>query len=427
LDAHLKIVINALIEDTCVLVAVAYLLARGRMLSLLFNERLPLWKALYLGSVLGLVGVTEVAFPGARLPYATHTLIVTFAVLVGGLRVGFTAAGVVTLAAFILRPPYDALGMTFAVFGSALAAAVVGRLLRSRQRLATGFVAGILSQSYTVMVRALLLGSTGVRHPVIADPVQRFWGAIPSLAIPANGFGVLLLLLVVNDARIRASSERHRAEAERAHALVAEAELNALRARMHPHFLFNALTSIAALCMEAPQRAEAATVRLGQLMRRLLETRATVAISLNEELEQVRSYLEIEQLRLGGRMCVAWNIDTGSEQIRIPPFAIQTLVENAVQHGIAPVMDPGQISITVRRYRRHTLVAVRDNGAGMTAEARQRALVGKGERMHGLQILTQQLILLHHHRARLRLFSRVHAGTMAAFVVPNADKPLARK
>jgi hypothetical protein len=416
LDTYIKSVVNAFIEDTCVLVAVAYLLARGRMLSSLFREHLPRWTAAYLGVVLGLVGLTEVAFPGARLPYATHTLIVTFAVLVGGLWVGLIAAAVVALGALILRSPAEAMGMTLAVFGSVLVAEAVRRALRVRHRLAVGFVAGLLSQSCTVLIRLLLANSRHFGYPFQAR-LQ---------TIPANGFGVMLLLLVVNDARIRASSERHRAEAERAHALVAEAELNALRARVHPHFLFNALTSIAALCLEAPVRAEAAIVQLGQLMRRVLETRATVPLSLSEELEQVRSYLEIEQLRLGGRLCVTWKIDAGCEQLLIPPFAVQTLVENAVQHGIAPKLEPGEITITVRRYRRHTLIAVMDDGAGMTAESRRRALGGAGDRLHGLQILTQQLTLLYDHRARLRLFSRADLGTISAFVVPRSDKPRSR-
>lgn len=414
MGAPLRTVINAFIEDTCVLVAVAYLLARGRMLSLLFRERLPFWRSVYLGAVLGLVGLTEVEFPGARLPYATHTLIVTFAVLAGGLWVGLIAAAVVGMGAFVLKPPLAAVGMIAAVFTSALAAAAVRGIFGARHRLPTGFVAGLLTQSAAVLVRFLLA------HP-LHSPYQ-FSGHMKT--IPANAFGVMLLLLVVNDAQLRADSERHRAEAERAHALVAEAQLNALRACVHPHFLFNTLTSIAALCTDAPARAEAAIVRLGQLMRRVLETNPTAPLCLEEEIEHVRSYLEIERLRLGGRMRVSWNLCSGSEQIRVPPFAVQTLVENAVQHGLGPKMEPGEINITVRRYASHTLVAVRDDGVGMPGDADQKALTPLTERMHGLQILTQQLTLLYGQRARLRLFSRADAGTLAVFVVPHREPSL---
>ncbi len=417
MDVYLSTVINAFIEDTCVLVAVAYLLVRGRMLSLLFRERLPLWKAAYLGAVFGLVGLTEVVFPGARLPYAAHTLIVTFAVLAGGLRVGLISAAAVTLGALILKSFPAAVGMTLAVFASAFVAAAVRRTFRVRHGLPAGFAAGLLTQSCTVLIRLLLAGP-------LHSP---YYLSARLQTVPANAFGVMLLLLVVKDAQIRADSERHRAEAERAHALVAEAQLNALRACVHPHFLFNTLTSIAALCMDAPARAEAAIVRLGQMMRRVLEADATTPLSLQEEMEHVRSYLEIEQLRLGGRLCVSWNMDAGCEQTRVPPFAVQTLVENAVQHGIAPKMEPGQITITVRRYARHTLVAVRDDGIGMAADARRTALALSAERIHGLQILTQQLTLLYDPHSRLRLYSRADRGTLAVFMVPNEAKPVGRR
>jgi histidine kinase len=413
---YLRTVINAFIEDTCVLVAVAYLLARGRMLSLLFRERLPLWKAVYLGAVLGLVGLTEVAFPGARLPYATHTLMITFAALTGGLRVGLIAVAVVTVGAFVLTSPAAATAIMGAMCAGALAAAAIRRL-GARRRLLTGFLAGLCAQSGAILTQWLLARALHLAYnwPLLLQ------------TIPANAFGVVLLLLVVNDARVRADSERHRAEAERAHALVAEAQLNALRACIHPHFLFNTLTSIAGLCGVAPARAEAAIVRLGQIMRRVLEANPRAPLCLGEEIEHVRSYLEIEQLRLGGRLGVRWQIAAGCEQLPVPPFAVQTLVENAVRHGIAPKMQPGEITITVRRYPRHSLVAIRDDGVGLPAGCPEAALAPIAARMHGLQILTQQLILLYDARARVRLFSRADRGTLAVFVMPIHEKRLGRR
>ena len=119
----------------------------------------------------------------------------------------------------------------------------------------------------------------------------------------------------------------------------------------------------------------------------------------------MQSYLDIEQLRLGERLCVQWQVDAGCEEVRVPPFAIQTLVENAVQHGIAPSMGPGEIRIAVRRSPRHTLIAVVDDGVGMTPAIRGAALAPPAKRMHGLQILTQQLVLLYGQRSRLRLHS----------------------
>jgi LytS/YehU family sensor histidine kinase len=409
-DAFVR-ALNALIEDTCVLIAVAYLLARGPLLALLYRERLTLWQATYLGSIFGLIGLTEAAFPGARFPYATHTLIVTFATLTGSLRVGLTAAGVAAVGSFLLSTPLRAAVTALDVFTGALLAETIRRGIGTRHRLVGGGVAGLVTQACAFLIWLGLLARWG--------SADSLWPAL--LSVPANGFGVMLLLLVVHDAQLRARSEQHRADAERAQALVAEAQLNALRARVRPHFLFNTLTSIAGLCGVSPDQAEAAIVRLGQLMRRVLEADANAPVCLQDEIQFVQAYLEIEQLRLGGRLRVNWRIDPACGRVLLPPFAVQTLVENAIQHGIAPKVKPGAVTITARRYPRHTLVAVVDDGVGMSTESRCRATDQTTGPAHGLRILNQQLVLLYDRRARLHLFSHEEASTVAAFVVPTGD------
>jgi len=404
--------LNAFIEDTCVLVAVAFLLARGRMLALLFRERRTPWESLYLGVVLGIIGVTEEAFPGARTPYLMDSLMVTFAALTGGPVVSLVTVVLITAVALLLR---GLRGAAWTVLGLA-AVALLGEALRraadARHRLPAGFATGLLTQSAVALIQLPMLKSGGATGLLGRSAV----------AIMANGFGTMLLLLVANDARLRADSVRNRSEAQAARALVTEAQLNALRARVHPHFLFNALTSIAALCIEAPARAEAATVRLGQLMRRVLEISATTPLCLSDELSHVQGYLEMEQLRLGDRLSVSWQVDPACNQIRLPPFAIQTLVENAVLHGISPQVGPGKITVTIRRFARHVLVAVADTGVGMTADQRCQAMAPTAARLHGLQILTQQLTMLYGPRARVRLISQIDEGTVAAFRVPAEDQ-----
>ncbi len=237
-------------------------------------------------------------------------------------------------------------------------------------------------------------------------------------SVPANGFGALILQLILNEAQTRAESERHRLEAERSQAMVAEAQLMSLRARVHPHFLFNTLTSIAALCSIAPDRAEDAIVRLSQLMRRVLEAAPSTLQPLGDELEYVRSYLQIEQHRLGDRLRVLWEIEPGTDRVQVPPFSVQILVENSIKHGICPRMEPGTIRVVVRAHGANILVAVADNGAGMDRAAKRRALDTRDSREHGLQTLTQQLTLLYGESARLRVFSRPDHGTIACFALP---------
>jgi sensor histidine kinase YesM len=156
-------------------------------------------------------------------------------------------------------------------------------------------------------------------------------------------------------------------------------------------------------------------------MRRVLEADASAPVCLQDEIRFVQAYLEIEQLRLGGRLRVNWQIDPACGQSLLPPFAIQTLVENAIQHGISPKSKPGMVTVTARRSAGHTLVAVSDDGAGMTTESRRRAMDQGSGTAHGLQILNEQLVLLYNRRARLHLFSRDDAGTMVAFVLPSLD------
>lgn len=395
------------IADTCILVVVAYLLARGRMLTLLFRKNLSPAEAFLLGLVMGLIGLAEAIFPDVGLPYASHTLFVIFATIVGGLRAGMVTAAVVAMGALVFQTHQMVIPTALAVLISAYLGKLVRRMHTIPTRLAGGFLVGTLAQACRLLLRLVLT----VEWPLHA-PSAAIW-----ISAPANGFGVALLLLVVSDAQVRAESER-------AQALVTQAQLTALRARIHPHFLFNTLNSIAELCGFAPERAEAAILRLSRLMRHALETSGATSMSLGEEIGVTQDYLAIEQERLGHRLEVVWDRDTACEGIPVPPFAVQTLVENAIHHGLSRKKGPVRIRVTVRVGPQHTLLAVRDDGVGMTQETRQRALIAEGPALHGLQILDQHLVLLYGRKARLRLFSREGAGTLAVFLLPRgAHRP----
>jgi len=400
--------LNAFLEDTCVLVVIAYLLARGRLLVTLFEVRLSGRNTVTLGIVLGLIGLTEALFPGARYPYVTNTLIIAFAGFTSGLSVALIAAGVMVLGAAVFQSPVIVTETLCSVVISALVGSLAGRLVRDRHHPFFGLLTGLFAQMSAVLLRfgvdRLLHGDYSLSHALIS--------------VPANGFGVMVLLVVLKDARVRADSERHRAEAERAHALASEAQLRALRARIHPHFLFNALTSISALCGLTPTSAQDALLRLSQLMRRALETHPEAPQSLEVELRFVESYLEIEQHRFGPRLNIRWEIDAACRDVMLPTFALQTLVENAVNHGLASKIGAGTIRIVARRRARRVLLAVVDDGVGMNERTVQALRITEGCYDHGLQILDQQLRLLHGAAARLRIFSRPDQGTLVAFAVP---------
>ncbi|MDI9246492.1 sensor histidine kinase [Marinobacter sp. CHS3-4] len=126
------------------------------------------------------------------------------------------------------------------------------------------------------------------------------------------------------------------------------ARLTALQARIHPHFLFNSMNTIASLITINPERAEDAVLDLSELFRASLRTGDRL-IPLDDELDLCRRYLAIEQLRLGDRLTLDWQIADGLQQQAIPPLTLQPLVENAIYHGIQPRPEGGTVKIEAYR------------------------------------------------------------------------------
>lgn len=404
---HTLDTINAFIEDTGVIVSVAYLIARGQMLHSLFRRSLDSRHVALVGAVFGGIGLTEVIFPGDRYPYVTDTAIATLAVLTGDVGVGLVCVLVISLGALVLQPWREFILTTVQV----LLAVGVAKPFRSFSAIRyspwRGLLAGIATE-----LAALAAYSVYCR---LSDRPPHIWhGAI---SVFANGFGLTLMVIVINDAWLRVNSEMHRLDAERAKALAAQAQLISLRARIHPHFLYNVLASIAGLCRQSPE-AEVATIQLSDLMRRTLEVSTTSSITLGTELEYVRTYLEIEQRRLGSRLSVHWDLDPSCNRALVPPLSVQTLVENAINHGVAPKIEPSSITVSTRNRGVNALVAVCDSGEGMPNTVRARITASAGQELHGLQLLSQQLHLLFGRSSRLRIFSRPLCGTLVVFSVP---------
>lgn len=410
--------IRTFIEDTGLLIALAYLLTRGRTLVRLFERRLNLKDQLLLGATMGGLGLTEAVSPGARFPYAAHTLLCTFAALEWTPAVGLVAAAVVSIGAFAMQPAPLAAGIAAASFLAAFIGSIMRRTIIEPHPIGGAMLAGMLVQSVALVLRNAL-----------QQPVYTPYGVGQILiSTAANGFGVMLLQMIVTDARIRARSERHRIEAEQARALAARAQLAALRARLHPHFLFNTLNAIAALCDDrhspaGSDRARDAILRLSDLMRRVLRSASDTASPLPDEISAVETYVAIEQERFGTKLQVQWDLNPPPEQVWVPPFAIQALVENAINHGIAAESRRGVVRIAVRTYPRHVLVAVTDTGRGMEPSARQAALAPDDAPEHALQIINQHLILRYGARARLRFYVGAEQGTLAAFILPRYQGP----
>jgi len=166
------------------------------------------------------------------------------------------------------------------------------------------------------------------------------------------GMGVLIYLLSVGShytaLAIEASRQAER-RTEEARTMAREAELQSLRFQLNPHFLFNSLHSISALATQDGVRAREMCIRLADFLRSSLGMGQRQSISLREELALARSYLNVEQVRFGRRLQVREEIAVDCEECAVPPLLLQPLVENAVKHGIAGLVEDGSIRLAVSR------------------------------------------------------------------------------
>ena len=176
----------------------------------------------------------------------------------------------------------------------------------------------------------------------------------------------------------------HAMHAERERALRAEtlekaARLEALRWQLNPHFLFNALNGISTLVAEGRNdQASRMIARLGDLLRATLERPDGGEVSLAEEMELVRRYLDVESARLGDRLSVSFDIDADAWTARVPPLLLQPLVENAIRYAIAPREQGGRVTVSAARHNGSLRLAVEDDGPGVGGEPVEREGNGIG-------------------------------------------------
>jgi sensor histidine kinase YesM len=167
--------------------------------------------------------------------------------------------------------------------------------------------------------------------------------------------------------------------------LKTKAELEALRAKINPHFLFNALNSIASLIPVDPQRAEEIVQRLSHLFRYTLDASNRETVQLSDELSLIREYLEIEKVRLGERLSYEIIADSELANLPLPGLLLQPLVENSVKHGFASSKDGGQITIRCHRENDKCRIEIFDTGKGF-----EQAQRGEG---FGLSSVRERLAL----------------------------------
>jgi two-component system, LytTR family, sensor kinase len=193
-------------------------------------------------------------------------------------------------------------------------------------------------------------------------------------------------------------------------ARLAEARLEALRAQLQPHFLFNTLNSVSSLMYRDVEAADVMIARLSDLLRLTLRGDRRREIPLREEVALLERYLDIERVRFEERMRVAVDIAPDAEAALVPPFLLQPIVENAVRHAIAPRPAGGSIDIEARVERDELVIRVADDGPGLSP--------GEAAPGVGLANTRARLAELHGSAARLELDQTAGGGLTVTIAMP---------
>ena len=229
--------------------------------------------------------------------------------------------------------------------------------------LAVSFVgAAVWRQAHVLLLQAYyssMAGSLSVRLH-----------AIPLGTFLYDGFVLLAWSLLYTGIHSWMELEEQRKRATKAEAMAQAARLQALQSQLEPHFLFNTLNAISTLVAEGQNAAAGRMIaRLSDFLRLTLETKDTSEITLAEELEFVRRYLEIEQVRFGERLRVTIDAPNDALGGMVPVLLLQPLVENAVKHGVLAREQGGAISVTAERNNGCLRLCVADDGPGMAVHS----------------------------------------------------------
>jgi sensor histidine kinase YesM len=216
------------------------------------------------------------------------------------------------------------------------------------------FAAGI-GTAYQVILGAIL--NRSLSSPIILRDVS----TNVSDNIATYGFIVLLCHAFSYYKRYR----RRELEAARLQSLLAQTQLQSLKLELHPHLLFNTLQSISVLLPSDAEVARRMIERLGEFLRLTMDSAGNQEVNVEQEIQFLKGYLEIEQLRFQDRLTVNVSVDPNAMDVKVPNLILQPIVENAIRHGIAPGCTPGLIEIDVRRQNGKLQMQVRDNGPGL--------------------------------------------------------------
>lgn len=262
-----------------------------------------------------------------------------------------------------------------------------------------------------------------ILHTLIYTPISAFFDPVLETTLPAMAtlfekylffgnfyLGVLLYTLIFIicqgylffDSYVREKIRRSKVQTE-----LADARLQTLKMQLQPHFLFNTLHSISALNLSDPMKANQMIARLGDFLRMTLDAADEQMVTLHEELDFLRCYLEIEQIRFSDRLTVEYDISDETLSTEVPHLILQPIVENAVKYGIAPFAGKGTIKISAHKTNEKLFLQIKDNG-----EKANQAIATNGNGSNGKGLNNVRLRLVHLYGKNFRFELQKKDGGM---------------
>lgn len=257
----------------------------------------------------------------------------------------------------------------------------------------------------------------------VAMGVPRMLAATTKVILFGYGLAVVLIHIVI---QVRLQRQQEIELLRQAHG-AAEAQLQLLKLEMQPHFLFNALHAVSAQIHSNPTAANDTLVLVSDMLRHAVETTRLQEVPLSEELAILRLYAQIQQVRFGDRLRIAWDVDEATLDAAVPHMILQPILENALKHGLEAHSKAGKIVISSRTEGSNLLLAIRDDGPGVQTPSARR---GAGL---GLLNVRDRLAQLHGAGQSLQVTGAPGGGTLVTICIPlsfarvGGQRPLTRE
>ncbi len=262
-----------------------------------------------------------------------------------------------------------------------------------------------------ILIGSIANGTSPVRlltdHPntlVLTLAISLVFGTIISYYFYSRGVIAETALALRQEALERAVYEQR----------LTEANIRMLQAQIEPHFLFNTLSNILSLIPDKPEKAEQMLENFTKYLRASLQSTRSNYVTLKEEIEMLLAYLDIQSVRMGARLRYTLEIPVELHHFRIPPLLIQPLAENAIQHGLEPSADGGELAIRARHEGRALVIEICDTGMGISPNsAHGVGLANVRARLEALYPRRAELLMLPNQPRGLRVRLTIPVDTVA--------------